>query len=168
MIEVAVVGVGGWGKNLARNYYQLPEANLRYICDLDDDKLEAMRRQYPAVSTTKSYDEVVKDPELDAVVIATTGPTHYSLAKQALEVNPNSFDAHNILAQIAILDGDYDGAEELVKKALDINPVYEWSLANLATVYHLRGEQEAFSHIEKTATDTNSRCGGFYHQHRRK
>jgi len=84
MIEVAVVGVGGWGKNLARNYYQLPEANLRYICDLDEDKLEAMRQQYPGVAMTKSYDEVLEDPELNAVVIATTGPTHYRLAKQAL------------------------------------------------------------------------------------
>jgi len=84
MIEVAVIGVGGWGKNLARNYYQLPEANLRYICDLDPAKLEAMQRQYPGATTTTSYDDVLADPELDAVVIATTGPSHYELAKKAL------------------------------------------------------------------------------------
>ena len=84
MIEVAVVGVGGWGKNLARNYYQLPEANLRYICDLDPAKLNEMRRQYPGVTTTNSFDEVLADDKLNAVVIATTGPTHYRLAKQAL------------------------------------------------------------------------------------
>ena len=84
MIEVAVIGVGGWGKNLARNYYQLPEANLRYICDLDPAKLEAMQRQYPGTTTTNSYDDVLADPELDAVVIATTGPSHYELAKKAL------------------------------------------------------------------------------------
>ncbi len=84
MIEVAVVGVGGWGKNLARNYYQLPEANLRYICDLDPDKLDAMQRQYPGSKITNSFDELLEDDDLDAVVIATTGPTHYKLAKQAL------------------------------------------------------------------------------------
>ena len=84
MIEVAVVGVGGWGKNLARNYYQLPEANLRYICDLDPEKLVSIKRQYPGAQTTNSFDDVLADPELNAVVIATTGPTHYSLAKQAL------------------------------------------------------------------------------------
>lgn len=84
MIDVAVVGVGGWGKNLARNYYQLPEANLRYICDLDPAKLEEMQRQYPGVTTTNNFDEVLADGELNAVVIATTGPTHYRLAKQAL------------------------------------------------------------------------------------
>jgi predicted dehydrogenase len=84
MIEIAVVGVGGWGKNLARNYYQLPEANLRYICDLDAKKLEEMQRLYPGVATTNSFDQLLEDPELQAVVIATTGPTHYKLAKQAL------------------------------------------------------------------------------------
>ena len=84
MIEVAVVGVGGWGKNLARNYYQLPEANLRYICDLDHEKLASIRRQYPGTDTTDSYDSVLEDQSLDAVVIATTGPTHYALAKKAL------------------------------------------------------------------------------------
>ena len=62
MIEVAVVGVGGWGKNLARNYYQVPEANLRYICDLDDKKLgEAMGRQYPGTRLTKSFDDLLND-----------------------------------------------------------------------------------------------------------
>ena len=84
MIEVAVVGVGGWGKNLARNYYQLPEANLRYICDLDPGKLASMQALYPGTATTNSFDEVLADPELHAVVIATTGPHHYPLARQAL------------------------------------------------------------------------------------
>lgn len=84
MSEIAVVGVGGWGKNLARNYFQIGEANLRYVCDLDEKKLEAALTQYPGVRITNDFDEMLKDPELDAVVIATTGPTHYHLAKKAL------------------------------------------------------------------------------------
>lgn len=91
MIEVAVVGVGGWGKNLARNYYQVPEANLRYICDLDDNKLEIMGRLYPGTKMTTSFEEVLGDPELNAVVIATTGPTHYGLAKKALEAEKDVY-----------------------------------------------------------------------------
>lgn len=91
MIEVAVVGVGGWGKNLARNYYQLPEANLRYVCDLDTDKLESMRRQYPGIQTTERFDNLLADDQLQAVVIATTGPTHYRLAKQALLANKDVY-----------------------------------------------------------------------------
>ena len=91
MINVAVVGVGGWGKNLVRNYYQLPEANLRYICDLDDNKLETMGRSYPGTKMTKSFEDVLGDPKLNAVVIATPGPTHYALAKQALEAGKDVY-----------------------------------------------------------------------------
>lgn len=91
MIEVAVVGVGGWGKNLARNYYQIVESNLRYICDLDDKKLEAMGQQFPGTRLTKSFDDLLNDEALDAIVIATTAPGHYPLAKRALEAGKDAY-----------------------------------------------------------------------------
>ena len=84
MVKIAVVGVGGWGKNLARNYYQIPEADLRYVCDLDPKRLDEVGQLYPGTGTTNSFDEVLSDDDVQAVVIATTGPTHYKLAKQAL------------------------------------------------------------------------------------
>src|SRR4029453_6557714 len=46
-VQIAVVGVGGWGKNLARNFHQLPDANLKYVCDLDQKKLDQGARQLP-------------------------------------------------------------------------------------------------------------------------
>lgn len=91
MVEIAVVGVGGWGKNLARNYYQIVESNLRYICDLDDKKLETMGQQYPGTRLTKSFDDLLEDDELDAIVIATTAPGHYPLAKRALEAGKDVY-----------------------------------------------------------------------------
>jgi predicted dehydrogenase len=84
MVEVAVVGAGGWGKNLVRNYFEIPDVNLRYVCDLNPDILQRVGQQYPEVRTTSSYDDLLRDPALDAVVIATTAPTHYSLSKAAL------------------------------------------------------------------------------------
>ncbi len=84
MVEVGVVGIGGWGKNLARNYSQIPDANLRYVCDLDQKKLDQSKKLYPGAKLTREYGELLADPELQAVVIATTGPTHYTLCKQAL------------------------------------------------------------------------------------
>jgi len=86
MIEIAVIGVGGWGRNLARNYYEMAEANLRYVCDLDEEKLTRICRQ-----PSRSFDEVIADSELDAVVIATTAPSHYRLAKAALEAGKNVY-----------------------------------------------------------------------------
>ena len=83
-ISVGVVGVGGWGKNLARNYSQIPDATLRYLCDLDQKKLDAMQKQFGALRTSTKFDDLIEDSELDAVVIATTGPTHFDLARRAL------------------------------------------------------------------------------------
>ena len=84
MVRVAVVGVGGWGKNLARNYYQIPDVELATVCDLDAGRLAAIEAQYPGVSTTDRYDDVLGDEKIDAVVIATTAPSHYKLAKSAI------------------------------------------------------------------------------------
>ena len=64
MVEVAVVGIGGWGKNLARNYAQIPEANLRYVCDLDQAKLDQAARQYPGSQLTRKFEDLLEDPEL--------------------------------------------------------------------------------------------------------
>lgn len=91
MVEVGVVGIGGWGKNLARNYSQIPDANLRYVCDLDQKKLDQQKRQYPGAKLTRDFDELLADPELHAVVIATTGPSHYPLCKQALSAGKDVY-----------------------------------------------------------------------------
>lgn len=85
MVTVAVVGVGGWGKNLARNYYEIPDAKLKYICDLDQRKLEALSRQLAGTELTTDFDVLLDDDEVDAVVIATSAPTHYELCKRALQ-----------------------------------------------------------------------------------
>jgi len=84
MIEVAVVGLGGWGKNLARNYAQIPDANLRLVCDLDEATLKQAGRQYPGARVTRGFSDLLADPELQAIVIATTAPTHFPLCRQAL------------------------------------------------------------------------------------
>lgn len=90
-INVGVVGVGGWGKNLARNYSQIPDARLRYICDLDPDKLDAIQRQVRAEKVTSNVDELLADDELHGIIIATTGPSHYQLCKQALLAGKDVF-----------------------------------------------------------------------------
>ncbi len=83
-VSVGVVGVGGWGKNLARNYSQMPDATLRYICDLDDKRLASMKAQVQPDYVTNDFEGMISDPDLDAVVIATNGPTHFDLCQRAL------------------------------------------------------------------------------------
>jgi predicted dehydrogenase len=90
-INIAVAGIGGWGKNLARNFAELTEANLRYVCDLDSGRLAQARRQYPDAQATPDFDVPLKDPEVEAVVIATSAPTHYALCKAALEAGKDVY-----------------------------------------------------------------------------
>jgi predicted dehydrogenase len=80
--SVAVVGLGYWGPNLARNFDEL--GALAALCDLDASLRERVAARHPNARVYADYDELLADDSLDAVVIATPVPTHYALAKQAL------------------------------------------------------------------------------------
>jgi predicted dehydrogenase len=79
---VGVAGLGYWGPNLTRNFDDLAE--LAWVCDSDGERLAAFASRYPEAKLTESFDEMLGDPDLDAVVIATPVPTHYELARGAL------------------------------------------------------------------------------------
>jgi len=81
--RVAVAGLGYWGPNLARNFDDIAE--LAWLCDLDPGKRDRFAARHPRARATGDFDEVLADPDLDAVVIATPVPTHYELARRALE-----------------------------------------------------------------------------------
>jgi len=109
-VSVGVVGVGGWGKNLARNYSQIPDASLKYLCDLDEQKLSAFQAQFQVGNVTTEYERLLTDPGLDAVVIATTGPTHFELCRRALLAGKDVYVEKPFVLSVA-------EAEELVALA---------------------------------------------------
>lgn len=84
-LTVAVVGCGYWGPNLIRNFYENPQVTLKFVCDLDVAKLQKIAQRYPSVTPTTRYDDLLTDPALDAIVIATPVHTHFPLARMALE-----------------------------------------------------------------------------------
>ncbi|HXZ56593.1 MAG TPA: Gfo/Idh/MocA family oxidoreductase [Gaiellaceae bacterium] len=88
MTRIGLVGHGYWGRNLARSFAELAE--LTWICDADPDALEAARR-YPRTRTTNSLDDLLSDPELDAVIVATTASGHYQVSKRSLEAGKHVF-----------------------------------------------------------------------------
>lgn len=85
MIRVGIIGYGYWGPNLVRNFAELPEATVHTVADLDGLKLELAKRRYPAVNTTTNFVDLVKDPKIDAVIIATPVSSHFELAMAALK-----------------------------------------------------------------------------------
>jgi predicted dehydrogenase len=82
-VKVGLVGLGYWGPNLARNFDNLAE--LTWLCDVDEEHRATFGTRYPRARVTADFDELLADPELDAVVIATPVPTHYELARRGLE-----------------------------------------------------------------------------------
>jgi len=85
MLRVGVVGCGYWGPKLARNLQTLERCELRAAFDLDPQRVEALRRLYPLVQAPASFEELIADPEIDAVAICTPVHSHFPLARAALE-----------------------------------------------------------------------------------
>lgn len=83
--RIGVVGLGYWGPNIARNVAENPRAELAWLCDRSSDELATAAARHPQARTTNSYEELLEDPELDAVAIVTPVSTHYDLASAALE-----------------------------------------------------------------------------------
>ena len=81
-MKLGVIGAGYWGVNLIRVFHQL--GSLGRICDFDLPRLQQVATEYPDVPVESSYEAVLNNSSLDAVVIATPAETHYELAKKAL------------------------------------------------------------------------------------
>lgn len=84
MTSIAVVGYGYWGPNLARNFSKLDDSRLAAVLEMDASRLDKVRRLYPAVRATNSYEDILTDRGIDAVVVATPISSHYKLTKQAI------------------------------------------------------------------------------------
>ncbi len=89
MTRVAHVGVGDWGTNVIRVVGEL--ADLAWICDTDDARRAQFADRFPQARSTASVEELLADDTVDAVIVATPVPTHYDLAKQALQAGKHVF-----------------------------------------------------------------------------
>jgi len=107
-IKIGVLGAGYWGKNLVRNFAEL--GSLHAVCDSNEDVLENYKKQYSGVELYRDADVLIKDQNVDGVVIATPAETHFKLAKQALLGGKDVF----IEKPIAL---NYRDGEELVSIA---------------------------------------------------
>jgi predicted dehydrogenase len=84
-IGLAVIGAGYWGPNLVRTALATPALQLEWLCDLDEKRAQAVLGRYTTVKTTASVEQVLADPAVAAVAIATPAATHFDLVRAALE-----------------------------------------------------------------------------------
>ncbi len=109
-LRVAVVGCGYWGPNLVRNLGATPGIEVARVCDLDPARLDDVARRFRVGGTTTDYEQIVRDPAIDAVVLATPVATHRPLGVRALQ-------AHKHLWVEKPLAGSVADAEALVTLA---------------------------------------------------
>jgi predicted dehydrogenase len=107
-IRIGLAGLGYWGPNLARNFDELAE--LTWLSDLSDETRARFAPRYPSARMTADFDEMLADPELDAVVVATPVVTHHELARRALLAGKHVFVEKPMAVQAS-------EAEELVALA---------------------------------------------------
>ncbi len=90
-VRVGVAGLGYWGPNLARNFAAIPGCELVWCCDSSEEALARIAERFPGVEVTRELDELLADPRLDAVALATPVPTHGELAARVLEAGKHCF-----------------------------------------------------------------------------
>jgi predicted dehydrogenase len=84
MLRVAVIGVGHWGPNLVANFSDDPRSEVVRVVDLDEHRLQAVRKRFPSVEVGKDAAAAIDDPNVDAVIVSTPTTTHEEVAGAAL------------------------------------------------------------------------------------
>lgn len=86
---IGLAGLGYWGKNLLRNFYELDA--LHTACDADSLTLIEQQRKFPGANYSNSFDDLLSHPEIKAIAISTPAATHYELVKKSLTAKKDVF-----------------------------------------------------------------------------
>jgi predicted dehydrogenase len=109
-VRIGVAGLGYWGPNLARNFAAIPGCELTWCCDGSAEARERWAPSFPATRFTADLDDLLDDPELDAVVLATPVPTHGSLAVRVLSAGKHCFVEKPLAASVEEAEAAVDAA----------------------------------------------------------
>lgn len=100
-VKIGVVGLGYWGPNLARNFVLTNGGEVTWVCDTMPQRCERMKKLYPWLKTTNSYEEMLHAADIDAVAIATPPRQHYQMARTALELGKHALVAKPMTETVA-------------------------------------------------------------------
>jgi predicted dehydrogenase len=85
MPGVGVIGYGYWGPNLARAVVEVDAVALRAVADFSTAALERAGRRHPSARLLTDWRDIIADPAIDAVIVATPVSTHFEIALAALK-----------------------------------------------------------------------------------
>jgi predicted dehydrogenase len=113
---VAIIGCGYWGINYIRVFRELPDSQVRYVCDRSPERLEEIHKRYPEIVPVVDAHEAIEAPDVSAVVIATEATNHFELVRDSLEAGKN------VLVEKP-LSTSVDQATELITLADEVGSV---------------------------------------------
>jgi predicted dehydrogenase len=90
-IVLGQIGVGNWGPKLLRNFMMSGIGEVRLVCDLKKSRYDKLDLGEGGPSYTSDYHDILSDPEIEGVVVATPSDTHYSLGREILRAGKHLF-----------------------------------------------------------------------------
>jgi predicted dehydrogenase len=124
-----VVGFGYWGPNIVRTLDRLPGAELVAACDISEKSLVKIKGLYPMVETTTALATLLTDFDLDAVVIATSAPSHHAVAKQVIAAGKHCF----VEKPLALTSADAEELVLMVGHLMEYHSAIDWIRECIAT-----------------------------------
>jgi predicted dehydrogenase len=129
-VRIGVAGLGYWGPNLARNFAALPGCALEWCCDPSEPARARAAAQFPGVRTTGDLGDLLADPTLDAIALATPVPSHAELAVRVLEAGKHCFVEKPLAqsvadAELAVAAARSAGKTLMVGHLLEYHPGVE-------------------------------------------
>jgi predicted dehydrogenase len=109
-IGIAIVGFGYWGPNVVRNILERPEFRLVGLCELDANRSNEFEGRHPGVRIESDLDELLLDPRIQAVAIATPPRTPHELVRRALQAGKHVLVEKPLATSVA-------DAEDLIVRA---------------------------------------------------
>jgi predicted dehydrogenase len=128
MIRVAAIGVGYWGPNLVNNFHNHQSSEVKVVCDRDEGRLAQVKARFPDIQTTQNVADVLDDPDIEAVIVATPTSTHYELVKAALQAGKHVLVEKPITADLATAEELCELAEKK-KRTLMVGHVFVYNSA---------------------------------------
>jgi predicted dehydrogenase len=129
-VRIGVVGLGYWGPNLARNFAAIDGCEVTWLCDASQQAREKLVGAFPSARGTANLKDLLSDPELDAVVLATPVPTHADLAVRVAKAGKHCFVEKPLATTVADAQLAVDAAEQagrilMVGHLLEYHPAVE-------------------------------------------
>jgi predicted dehydrogenase len=110
-VRLGIAGLGYWGPNLARNFTAIPGCELAWCCDSSEAARARWATAFPGARFTADLDDLLADPALDAIALATPVPTHAEFAERVLAAGKHCFVEKPLAQSVAAAERVVDAAE---------------------------------------------------------